>query len=796
MLRNYIITAFRNLARNKANTLINIIGLSLGITCSLVMFLMAEYSNNYNTHHENYDKIYRIVTESDRATGDRDYTPGVPPPLPDALRSDYADITDLVYVSFFYGNHLMEIRNNNDQPVYFEENEGLGVTENQFFSIFTRPLLKGNSSKILTQPNEIVLSEKLAAKYFPDDEPIGKIIVLNKNRQLKVVGIMADYPHNSDFPFDAFISYPTFKERHLERGWGSTDSDDHVYMLIDNPQKAANLESQLSEFIAKYFPEPYDNKSLHVQPLSQLHHDDRYSNFSFRTVTEGQIMVMYIIGLFLLLTACINFVNLSTAVALRRSREVGIRKVLGSTRAQLVRQYLGETFLITLFSLVVGLGLAELAIIKMNTFLDIHLAINLLTDTTLQLYLVSLLVAVTLLSGLYPAFVLSGFSPVAALKGLITNRNSDKLSFRKSLVVFQFLISQVFIIGTIIVVMQLDFIKSADLGFATEGILDVPLPDNDLEKKKILQNELLSLSAVNKVSLAFSNPSSGSVSATHVRLGSGEEMYRTEIKYADNYYLDLFGIELLAGRNINQSDTINTMVVNEAFTKLTGHDNIRDILGKTVRFWSRDVEVVGVISDFHAKSLRDLKPPVIMTSNINSYRQASININMTNVSETVDLIKSKWQQIYPEYTFDYGFMDERLAEFYEGEEKMATIFTTFSGIAILIGCLGLFGLASFMINQKVKEIGVRKVLGASVQQVLILFSKEFFKLIVFAFILAAPMAYFGMQMWLQNFQYKITVGPMVFLVGILSTLTIAIATVGYKSMKAAVANPIDALRDE
>jgi len=798
MLRNYIITALRNLHRNRTNTSISVIGLSLGITCSLVLFLLGGYFESFNTHHENYDHIYRLVIEGDGQNGQRDYTPGAAPPTIDALRLDYPYINDVFTISNKYGINLFEIEIDGKMKYFEEGDEGIGYTEPAFFTTFTRPLLKGNRELILANPNEIVLSKKLATKFFGEQDPINQVVTLDKTMILKVVGVMEDYPNTSDFPFQAFISYETIKKTHLEDGWGSISSDDQVYLFMPDPAEVQELSDQLPKFVTKYKGDPEESgkMEMNLQPLSDLHFNENYSNFSYNTVSKGELMVMWIIGIFLILTACINFINLSTAIAVKRSKEIGIRKVLGSTRTQLIKQHLGETFLVTLIAVLISIGLSELAVIELNDFMDTHVEVQVLSNFSLQIYLVVVLILVTLLSGLYPSLILSNYSPVMALKNLITYNNGSKISLRKSLVIFQFLISQVFIIGTIVVISQLNFIKNTELGFQTEGVMYVLLPEANDEKKKTLNTELERIPGVEKISLAYTNPVSGSVSATNMSISEDAEDYIVEVKLADHNYTDVFGIDILAGKGILASDTITSVLVNEEVVKLTGHQNPEDIVGKMITIWGNEVPIVGVMNNFQSRSLTDAKSPVVLFSKLNSYRIATMKVNTNNLLETSATIEETWKKVYPEYNYIQEFMDSRVAEFYEGEQSMATIFTTFSSIAILIGCLGLFGLASFMVNQKIKEIGVRKVLGASVNQILVLFGKEFVKLILVSFLIAAPLSYFAMNLWLENYENHIQIGPWVFTVAVGSTLLIALVTVGTKTFKAATVNPVDSLQDE
>lgn len=796
MIRNYLITALRSLFRNKVNTTINIVGLSMGISCAIVLFLLANYAGSYNKFEANYDHIYRFINSSPGQGGEMDYTPGVPVPFRDAVREDFPEFEHVILTRDHYGETIFTINPSSETPIYNElQDKRIVFTENDYFKMFTVNWLEGNRDKALDNQNGIVLSEKIASIFFPDGNALGQELVFNKIYNLEVTGIVGNPPSNTDMPFDIFISLGVFSDELKEARWNSVSSNDQCYILMNEADYPSNFKGKIADFVDKHFDKE-DEEVYELQPMSELHFSENHANYSYNSVSKNQILVMILIGVFLMLTACINFVNLSTAIAIKRSKEVGVRKVMGSTRYQLVLQFLAESFGLILLSVVLALGLAELLIIYINPFLDVVLDIQLFDPKFIALLLGGVLL-ITVLAGFYPSLVLSGFRPALALKGQITSQNSGGMNLRKGLVVFQFFISQVFIIGTIVTLTQLDYMRQADLGFDTEAIVNIRIPEKDATKMKTLSTEVSRLAGVENFSLSFSAPSSGSVSVSNFNLEEEGEDFYTSMKFIDKNYIDLYGMDLLAGRSISESDTLKEVVVNEKLLRYINHEGpYESAIGKQVRIWGRWVPIVGVVKDFNSTSLHDDIMTVAMFSDISSYRMASIKVNLSAFQKTNQEIKKLWKAQYPEYEYDYDFYDDRLQEFYEGEEKMATIFSFFSSIAIIVGCMGLFGLSSFMINQRTKEIGVRKTLGATVSSIVGMFSLSFFKLIGIAFVFAAPLAYFGMNEWLQGFQYRIDLNPMLFALGLLGTIIVAAVTVSYKSVKAASANPVDSLRDE
>ncbi|QSE95870.1 ABC transporter permease [Fulvivirga lutea] len=798
MIRNYLITTLRNVYRNRVNSFLNIFGLSLGITSSIVLFLLYSYYVSFDTFQSNYDNIYRLVTESDGAGGNRDYNPGVAPPLTDAFAEDFESIDAITLVIDLYGPQLFYLPSTD--KIFDESYElRLAYSTQSYFNIFDLDILKGNPENMLSTANQVVISERLAQKYFGEADPLNKVIQHQKNTDYVVTGVFANPPKNSDFPFEMILSYQTIKKEHLKRGWRSVTSNDQCYLLIKDKQQLAQIKSGLDAFVKKYYgktPEEHDNRVISLQPLSNLHFNAQYDNFSYETMTDSDLLIIVLVAIFLIITSCINFVNLSTAIAVKRSKEVGVRKTLGGTRSELIFQFLGESFALTFISVALSLGLTELFLLYINPYLELSLDLNLIGNLNHLLFVVILLVSVTLAAGLYPAFVLSSFKPAIALKNNINSASSSKFSLRKALVVFQFLISQVFIIATIVMAYQMHYVMNKDLGFKSDAILNVELPGSDHQKKHILKSQLQGIEGVEMVSLAGTNPASSSIGVTNISISGVEGEFDVSIKHADNQYIDVFQIPLLEGKNIGASDTISGIMVSKELLRLAGLDNAEDVVGREVKIYGKKVPITGVIDDFNSLSLNHELIPVIVYSQLPSYRIACIQVKMANVNATLTKIEQTWKKLYPEYNFDYSFLDEQLAEFYEGYQRLSVVFTIFSGIAIFIGCLGLYGLTAFTVNQKTKEIGIRKVLGASVVSILMLFSKEFFTLVIVAFVFALPISWYMTDGLLQEFHYKIELSPLIYAAGFFATLLIAIITAGYKSGKAAMANPVQSLRDE
>ncbi|MCI0695023.1 ABC transporter permease [candidate division KSB1 bacterium] len=798
MLKNYLITTLRKLGRQKNYTAINVLGLALGMACCLFIFLIVQYELRFDRFHQKVDRIYRIVTD-EKINDVISETMGSPIPMAAALRQDFPNLEKVTVASGNYGG-LFAITQDDGMVQRFQENERVAFVEPEFFEIFDFPWIAGDP-KSLAEPNGVALTEEFAEKIFGSADPLGRTIRMDNQIDLKVTGVVKNFPIHTDFPFSVLISWKTLPQTGTDvESWGNLSSNVNTYVVLPPNYTAQELESRLVDFKEKYHPHAKDaNKRVHkVQPLSEVHYDGRYGNYGDRATSRATLWALGLIGVFLLITACINFVNMATALAINRAKEVGVRKVLGAFRSQLITQYLGETFVITLLGAALAVVLAELLLPALNNMLRLQISFNLFTDISVFSFLAALVAAVSLLAGLYPAFVLSHFMPAQALKSKVSTSAGGGLFLRRGLVVFQFIISQMLIIGTLIVTTQMDYFRNKEMGFDKDAIVTVPLPENDAAKLQTLRAQLLQNSHIRNATFGYSSAASGNTWDTNLRhtLNGPEETFASDLKFADVNYIPTYGLKLVAGRGYVESDTISELVVNETFARKLGYAP-HDLIGKMFKLGRRVyMPIVGVVQDFHTRPLQEEIRPCLLAAHRRAYQEASIKIEAQSMQEALGHIEKLWSATFPEFVYSFEFLDQRLADFYQEEQKMSQLFRAFAGIAIFIGCIGLLGLIAFVAAQRTKEIGVRKVLGATVVDILGLISKEFAMLIAVAFIVAAPVAYFAMNNWLENFAYRIDVGLGVFAATIAVTLIIAGVTIGYRAIKAALANPVDALRYE
>jgi predicted permease len=806
MIKNYLKIAWRNLIRHKGYSFINIAGLAVGVAACLLIFLIVQYELSFDTFQPDVKNTYHIVSKMINEDGFA-YTPGVPIPALDALRLDFPQ-AKVAGLDISYGSQItvQELPGTNTGDKKIIENTGVTFIEPQFFDIFKSKWLAGNKS-VLADPHMVVIDKSSAIKYFGSwQTAMGKSLKMDNIVNLKVAGIIEDAPSNTDFPFKVMISYITFKEYPREynysKEWGMLSSSHNVFMQFPDKTSQASIDARLKDFTAKHFRTGLKNHLLFTQPLAMYHFDTRFNNVTGDHVTSmTTIRTWLFIAALIILMAAINFVNLSTAQSVRRSKEVGIRKVLGSDRKQLIFQIMGETTLIVVIAAVAGIGLAWLGMPYLANIASVPKDLSLLNGGSL-LFLLVVTIAVVLLSGVYPAFIVSGFKPVLAIKNKITASSGSGIPLRRVLVVVQFAISQLLIIGTIVAVNQMDFVNKADLGFNKEALLIINGPSDSvsLNKMAAYRHALLQKPAVKSVTFDSDQPSSDNNWGRNFQFNNStkDNNLQTFIKYGDAAYFKTYGLHFLAGHGYDQGDTARQVVVNETFLRKVNILRPNEAIGKTVRIGGDGpwMPIVGVLKDFKTNSLRESIRPIVILQSKRFESNVAIKLETKNLSSTVAALQKQWEQTYPEYAYNGYFLDDNIAKFYKQENQLALLCKIFAGIAIFISCLGLYGLVSFMAVQRNKEVGIRKVLGASVSSIVLLFSKEFILLIVISFAIAMPLSWYLMSGWLQNFAYRIDLGVGVFLLAMLSSIAIAWLTVGYKAVMAAVANPVKSLRSE
>jgi ABC-type antimicrobial peptide transport system permease subunit len=791
MLRNYLKIAFRNIIRSLSYSVINVSGLTLGITCALLIFSLISYHLSFDNFHQHSERIYRFVTEQhrDQVT----HVPSVPPAFGIAFRNDYT-----------YGETVARICRLNEYLITVDEGsslkkfkENVSFVEPDFFQIFNFPLTAGNRQNVLHEPNTAIVTEKISKKYFGDVSPLNKVIKFNNSIDFKIVGVINDIPDNTDFRSEIYFSYSTMSRYNnwyaAEDSWGGITSDIQTYVRLQPGVVATEVEKVLPAYVKKYRAESKNVHHYKLQPLDDVHFNPQYQGVMSKT----SLGVLAVIGLFLILTASLNFINLATAQAVNRSREIGVRKVLGSARSQLFWQFTIETSVIVMLSAVVAFCIAYAFLPYVNTLFNTRVALNPIAEPSLIVFIVALIGGVTFLSGAYPGLVLSGFKPVLALKGKLSAHNTGNFNLRRVLITTQFTIAQILLIGLIVVMYQMNYFKQSDIGFTQEAIIMVPMGSNDV-KTKTLKDQFLQIPNVDNVSLCFSAPASNSWWGTSITYDNRteQEAFGVSFKGGDENFISTFDIELVAGRNLLPSDTIREFLVNETLIRKLNLSSPEDILGKMIYCNGRQGPVVGVVRDFHDQSFRSAITPIIITTELEKYHEYAIKINMAAANTTLQALEKAWSGMYPELIYEYDFLDQQTAEFYESEQTMLQLIQIFSFIALFIGCLGLYGLVSFMALQKNKEIGIRKVLGGSVAHILWIFGKEFFRLILIAFVLAAPIGWWIMSQWLEHYEYRFNMTWWIFVIEIAVISFIALLTVGFRSAQAALANPVNSLRAE
>ncbi len=799
MIRNYFTTAYRILTRNKAFSLINIFGLSVALTSVLIIFLFITNELSFDKHLSKYDSIYRVVSKESKNDDER-FEEAVPAPLSGALKSQLTGHND---VTQFYLNSEQLLRVGNDK--YLET--GVLYADTNFIKVFDVNFLSGNPDD-LKNPNTIFLTEKVAVKYFGSvDDALNKEVVMMDSVSLNVVGVVGNPPKNTHLPYNVILPWQALIPDLLNfefDNWGTTISGFGTYLTLKSGISEENINSQINDIIANSDPD-YDEDPNHseffIQSLRKIHFDDRFEAFVGAYVTSKRfIWIFSSVGLFILIIAFINFTNLSIVQTIKRAKEVGIRKVLGADRYTLIKQFLGETFLILLIAEIISLILTEVVLSKINTVLGNSMELELYGSISVILFLLIVLISLTFLSGIYPASVLSRYNPIRALRYKLKIGRKKTFSLYNFLVVFQFFISQVLIVGAIVISLQINYFKNKDLGFDKENVLLVDLPQGQSDKAYTLAEILKQNPNIEKVSLGLGAPMSGANINSSIRVPGDETYYHANVKTVDTTYHKLYDLKFLAGewyKNPKMNDSTFNIVVSKSLVQSIGIEKPVDAIDTYLRvFGSINGRIVGVIDDFHAYSLKGDIAPVLFIEIEDFFVKMSIKTNGVPYSEISFFIENAWNEILPEYIYNYDFLEETINARYESEQRVFDIIKIFTFIAIIVACLGLYGLVSFMLMQRTKEVGIRKAMGATVASLVMLVSKQFLKLVLLSCVIAWPVAYYLMNKWLQNYAFKIDLEIWIFLVSGIILIGITFFTILYQSIKVSLTNPVDVLKYE
>lgn len=813
MTFNAFTFALRNIRKNKLLAAINVLGLTIGISACLIIFLITSYELSFNKSIPQQDQIFRIYTRfSGVFTG---LNRGVSTGVVNAVRENFSGIE--ASTNFFTFNNKVFIVKPNTEPALIEGETSTIIAGPEFFDVFTfHEWIIGNPKQSLAEPNKVVLTESRARLIFGALSPaeiLGRELIYRDSIEVSVSGIVKDPTENTDFNFTDIISLST-NETLSENNriftlndWTSTNSNSQFFVKLTEGTTRADIEAQMPEVIKAYkefTPESDWNPVYPLQSLSDIHFNTEIGILdNSRSVSEkSTFVVMTVIALLLLAIAIINFVNLETAQASRRAKEVGVRKVLGSSRFTLISHFMIESFILAFGAILSSLLFTYFSLIWFSEFIPKGVFLDLTSPVVLG-FLFTCLIGVSLLAGIYPAFVLSSFQPAQALKNLaFANSSTTRSSFvRKALTVFQFSFSQLLIIATLAIGMQIHYLVNKDLGFTTQAVITFSVPWTEPKaKRQVLKNELERIAAIETLSSYGSPPSSRSTSSTTMEFDNGKEIikHNVYIKNGDPYYLELYKLKLLAGSNITPADSAKKYIINETYAKLLGFENPQDAIGRVVH---KDKVIAGVVKDFHTRSLHSKIDPVAIFNQADNQSSFGVRFNtkgkhLDDLKAEIEQIENAWNKVYPDTKFTYSFMDETIRRFYETEERTARLARTSTIVAIIISCLGLFGLSSFTVIQRTKEIGIRKVLGASVNSILVLLSKDFILLVLLAFVIASPLAFYFIEEWLSQFAYRMDISWWLFGLSGIASLVTAFLTVSFRTVKAAKSNPVKALRYE
>ena len=801
MLKNYLKVALRNLVKQKSYSIITIIGLSVGITCCLLIMLYVKQELSYDKFFPRSDRIFRVAHQ---VTTPQAVTSGAatPAPLAPALKEEYPEIQYITRM-YFENALLFEIGSKR----IFEDN--LIFADPEFFKVFPFRILMGDPSHLLDSPDSLVLTASMAKKYFADENPIGKTIRVDKQYNFIIAGVMQDIPINSHYHFDFVASFLAKNEENFGTWMNLWTGITTLYTYAVLPEnlnieefahKAENIITRHSE------PRLGIERKIFLQPLKSIHLHSHIEDEIEENNYVSRLIILSTIAFLILIVACINYMNLATSQSAKRAKEVGMRKVMGAGRFQLAKQFMGESIFLTLLAMFISILWVELFLPAFSSFVGKPVSLSFGENILFLSGFMFLSLLVGAISSIYPALILSRHLPIRTLKGLKDSPkgSAGQVIFKKALLVFQFVVSILLIASTIIIVQQLHYMKNAHLGFDKESTIVIPLLDEPVQKRyEAMKHELLTHPDVTGVTGCLKSPIGNNVMITRA-FPKGREAgvsFTVYLNFVDYDYIRNFEIEMVAGRNFSKeysTDSKDAFIVNEATVRKWGMSSPEEAVGEKLLtgFYGLEGTVIGVAKDYHIASFHQEIEAQILIHNPEIFWEMALKIRSKDMSNTLAFIERAWNEFAPEYPFTYSFLDESIDRLYDGEEQTARIIRTFSIIAIAIACLGLFGLAAFAAERRTKELGIRKVLGASVSNLIFMLSSEFTKWVLLSNILAWPLAYFAMRRWLQSFAYRINIEIWPFILAAAFALVIALFTVSYQAVRAALTNPVETLRYE
>jgi len=786
--------AWRNLWRNKSYTLINVLGLSVGMAACMLIFLFVYYQLSFDAGHPQKNRIFRFVTTWKYPAYD-DFSKGIPLPLASAVKNELTGIEKSAVIIKKGG--IIHVRDASGKDVIKRQDE-FYYAEPDFFDVFNWDWLSGNARQALSAPNTVALSASTAIRYFGSvEQAIGKTMQIGNKLKLTVTGIFKDSPDNSSFPLKIVVSYSTFNSKKYIN-WDGVNSSMEFYVLLKQGLTARDMDQQIATFNKKYYERTkiLGQQRNKLQALEDVHFDQRYGSFADSTVSRKEVYGLIVIGVFLLLTACINFINLATAQATNRSKEVGVRKVMGGSRKQLVIQFLTETFVITLISMLAASILTELTLPAMSALL--HISLGFFTEPVVYLFMIALLLVVSVLAGAYPALIISGYSPALAIKNRVMI-NAGALGLRRILVVTQFSITVVLLISSLFIMKQMAYLRDQPLGFNPDAIAMVGLPGDSLSQARYdtFKERAMQIPGVKQISFCQTPPLSDDITTSDFSFkGIPNKDFELRQMKADEHYFGLFDLQLVAGKQFKKGDEQNFAVVNETFLRKMGISDPQSVVGQLLTTNGHDMVITGVVKDYNDLSLKAHISPVVIFPQKAEYYAIAVKFSGTSIMPATQQLEHLWNTTFPESVYQSSFLKEELNSYYESERVMGILFNIAEGVIVFISLIGLFGLISFVAAQRSREVAIRKVLGASSVQLVRLLNGSFLNMVMIANLLAWPLAYLFISKWLDTFAYRIELSVWPFVYAFIISMGITIITVSIKSYRTATANMIDALKYE